>query len=48
VLETHGRGEELPPLIGELRQRYKTFRALQEELDVLACAEPLSPPRKSD
>jgi hypothetical protein len=35
VLETHGRGEEWPPLIGELRQRFKTFRALQEELDVL-------------
>lgn len=35
VLETHGRGEEWPPLIADLRQRFKTFRALQEELDVL-------------
>jgi uncharacterized Zn finger protein len=35
VLESTGRNEEWPPMIADLRQQYKTFRALREELDAL-------------
>lgn len=35
VLESHGRTEEWPPLIGDVRERNRSLRALREELDAL-------------
>jgi hypothetical protein len=38
VLEASGRSEEWPPLIADVRGRYRTYRALQDELAVLGSA----------
>jgi uncharacterized Zn finger protein len=38
VLEAAGRSAEWPPLIADVRGRYRTYRALQDELAVLGSA----------